>query len=312
MALYTTEEIILKFRKIHQDTYDYSKVVYVGTMKGVTITCKRHGDFIQAPNTHLYGKGCMQCAVEKRANNRRGNLESFLEKAKEVHGEKFDYSNSIYTLSNKNLEIICKTHGSFFTSPSNHLAGNDCPKCSQEKKNAAKRSNTKEFLEKCEKIWQDRYDYSKVIYGKNNEEKVEIVCDTHGSFFTKPNNFLNGKGCPSCAKQGFVPSKAAWIYILESKSGITKVGISYDANYRHRHICKDSKIDFKLASKFYLEKGSDAYDVEQQVLFELRSKYETIPFNFSGSTECFYDVSAKEVERLVVSKLINLPKSKTY
>lgn len=216
MAKYTTKEITEKFKEVHKDLFDYSKVVYAGIQEKVTIVCRKHGDFLQTPNSHLSGKGCMKCAGELRGNLKRGNLQTFLEKAKEVHGDKFDYFKSVYTLSNKNLEVICKTHGSFFTSPSNHLAGNDCPRCSQEKKNAAKRSNTTEFLEKCEKVWQDRYDYSKATYGKNNEEKVEIVCETHGSFFAKPANFLAGKGCPSCSKEGFVPSKAAWIYILES------------------------------------------------------------------------------------------------
>lgn len=306
---YTTEEIIHKFKEKHGDTYDYSKVVYSGIMKKVTIVCRKHGDFFQAPNTHLTGanggRGCGKCAIEARANSRRGSSEEFLKRAKEVHGDKFDYSKSEYKLSTISLTVTCKVHGDFKVTPSNHLAGKDCWKCSCEKKHAAKRSNTSEFLEKLKKVFDNKYDYSKVVYGRNNEEKVEIICKLHGSFFSKPANLLQGKGCPSCSSQGFVPSNPTWIYILESSSGIIKIGISFDAKRRHEHICKDSGIDFKLVSKFYIEDGRIAYEVEQKVLKILRNKYEQLQNNFSGSTECFYDVSAIEVERLVTNQLSN-------
>ena len=303
---YTTEEIIRKFKDLHGDKYDYSKVVYSGTMVKVTIICKEHGDFYQAPNTHLSGKGCMTCAANKRGKTKRSNTKDFVEKASKIHNNKFDYSRVKYTTNFKKIEVICPIHGLFTALPSNHLAGRDCNKCAIEVRNASKRSNTEEFLVKCKAVCQDRYDLSKVVYGKNNMQDVEIICRIHGSFFTRPANFLDGKGCPSCAKTGFTPHNPAWVYILASESGMVKVGITNNVKNRLRVINKDSGATFKVYSKYYFGHGDDAYDVEQQVLQELRSKYETVPYDFSGSTECFYDVSKEEVERLVVSKLTNV------
>jgi len=64
----TTEQFIQKAIAVHgKDTYDYSKVEYVNSRIKVCITCKKHGDFWQAPNAHCGGKGCPLCA-----NSRRG------------------------------------------------------------------------------------------------------------------------------------------------------------------------------------------------------------------------------------------------
>lgn len=307
---YTTEEIIQKFESIHGDTYDYSKVVYKGIMSKVTIVCKEHGDFHQAPNTHLCGKGCRKCAVDIRANSRRLSIEEVIERANKVHSNKFDYSLVKFKNTLENVKVICPEHGIFETSISNHFAGNDCPKCSQQKKNDAKRSNTKEFLEKVKKIHGDRYDYSEVEYGKTNIDKVKIGCKVHGVFSMTPANFLQGRGCPSCSKHGFKPNRPLWIYILKSDSGITKLGISYDAVQRCKKINKDSKIDFKLTYRMYLENGQHAFDVEQQVLKQLRSKYEQVELDFSGSTECFYDVPEVVIESMIVSELLKIQDTK--
>jgi rubrerythrin len=56
-------------------------------------------------------------------------LNRFIEKAKEIHGDKYNYDNSIYEKIHLNIEIRCSEHGYFFQSASNHLRGQGCPKC---------------------------------------------------------------------------------------------------------------------------------------------------------------------------------------
>lgn len=58
----TTEDLKVDFRKIHGDTFDYSKVEFTKIKNKVIITCRIHGDFTQTPDNHLQGKGCAKCS----------------------------------------------------------------------------------------------------------------------------------------------------------------------------------------------------------------------------------------------------------
>lgn len=126
----TTEDFISRSKKIHNDKYDYSKVVYDGNKHKVTIICPTHGEFTQIPNAHLRGAGCWKCSVDYRMNEKRSNNEEFIEKANLVHNNKYDYSSINYYNSNQKISIKCKKHGIFDQTPGNHLQGAGCPKCS--------------------------------------------------------------------------------------------------------------------------------------------------------------------------------------
>lgn len=103
----------------------------------------------------------------------------------------------IYIRNNKNVEIICNKHGSFLQMPVNHLRGSGCPKCGKELFSINKTSSTNLFIEKANKIHNNEFDYSKSVYTKNNN-KIEIICSKHGSFFQRPSDHLSGCRCPSC------------------------------------------------------------------------------------------------------------------
>jgi very-short-patch-repair endonuclease len=60
-----TEEFLEKARKIHGDKFDYSKVEYTRTSEPISIGCKKHGDFLQTPSSHLSGQGCPICKESK-------------------------------------------------------------------------------------------------------------------------------------------------------------------------------------------------------------------------------------------------------
>ena len=119
------EDFIKKSKEIHNNFYDYSKVKYTNSRNGIEIICKIHGKFIQSPCSHLIGKGCPECSINKR----RDNLDSFLKKALKEHGNKYDYSKTIYKHSKKNILITCPIHGEFKQTPSSHIRGYGCPSC---------------------------------------------------------------------------------------------------------------------------------------------------------------------------------------
>ena len=56
-----TNAFILKANNVHDDKYDYSKVIYTGAHEDITIICKKHGDFEQTASNHLQEHGCSGC-----------------------------------------------------------------------------------------------------------------------------------------------------------------------------------------------------------------------------------------------------------
>ena len=135
---------IEKSIKKHGDLYLYDKVEYKNPYDKIKIYCKKCNKyFLQSPHNHLQGCGCQECK-----GVRRYTTEEFIEKSKEIHGNLYDYSLVEYINWMKKIKIICKVHGIFEQTPSNHLSGSKCSKCQFDKK----RSNKEEFIEKSKKI----------------------------------------------------------------------------------------------------------------------------------------------------------------
>ena len=193
MAKLTTEEFIKKAREVHGDKYDYSKVEYVNTRTKVCIICPEHGEFSQRPSDHINGHECPQCGKEKNKKSRSKNIVQFVEEARKVHGDKYDYSKVKYVNGTTKVTIICPEHGEFQQRPLNHLNGQGCPQCVGREK-----LNTKEFIKRAREVHGDKYDYSKVNY-VNNRTKVTIICPEHGEFLQRPSGHLSGKGCKKCS-----------------------------------------------------------------------------------------------------------------
>lgn len=58
----------------------------------------------------------------------------FIDKAKEVHGDFYDFSSVEYNGSKVKVEIKCPIHGAFFIVPAEFIRGKGCPSCGKEKK----------------------------------------------------------------------------------------------------------------------------------------------------------------------------------
>ena len=115
----------LKSKKIHKNKYDYSLVNYKNNYTKVKIICPKHGIFEQAPNNHLIGHGCHECGNSKKLTTKK-----FIEKAKKIHFNKYDYSLVKYKNYKTKIKIVCSKHGIFEQTPDNHISKNqNCPKC---------------------------------------------------------------------------------------------------------------------------------------------------------------------------------------
>ena len=119
----------------HNNRYNYSNVDYRHRFEKVQIKCKDHGPFQQTPDNHLKGKGCPWCS-----GNKRYTTEEFIERAKTVHNDKYDYSKVVYKNSYTKVTIVCVKHGEFSQQPGSHLYGTGCPHCDSSKGELAIRS----------------------------------------------------------------------------------------------------------------------------------------------------------------------------
>jgi hypothetical protein len=120
----------------------------------------------------------------------------FIDNAKDIHGNRYDYTKSIYQGTRDKVIVLCKTHGEFVVTPNDHISKQSgCPKCSGKKKHT-----NNEFIEKANKVHSDEYDYSLTKY-KNLDTKVKIICNKHGEFEqTGRAHIINKQGCPECGK----------------------------------------------------------------------------------------------------------------
>lgn len=184
---------IEKAKEVHGDKYDYSKVEYERSDTKVCIICPEHGEFWQCPINHINGQGCKKCYSVKRTGCYDLTTAEVIEKAKEVHGDKYDYSKTEYKGLKRKMVIICPEHGEFEQVAYDHLRGFKCSKC----KSDEDRLTVEQFIEKAREIHGEKYDYSKVEY-VNNHTKVCIICPEHGEFLQCPSHHLLGCGCQKC------------------------------------------------------------------------------------------------------------------
>lgn len=131
-----TETFIAKARELHNDKYDYHKTLYKNIDSKVIIICPIHGEFTQAPKHHLNGMGCDMCARKVAGKSisekMRKDKEYFIKRAKEIHGDLYDYSLVDYKSIHKKVKIICKRCGTHFEqAPEVHYRGAGCPQCSE-------------------------------------------------------------------------------------------------------------------------------------------------------------------------------------
>ena len=129
MRKLTTEVYILLAEKQHNHFYDYSETVYTKSHDKVCVICSIHGKFYVRACDHInLGRGCPKCNGGVSLSR-----EEFFEKAKKIHGDKYDYSKVVYVNAHTKVCIICPKHGEFWIMPYLHLQGQGCRHCKSSK-----------------------------------------------------------------------------------------------------------------------------------------------------------------------------------
>lgn len=184
----TLEEFIEKANRVHNNRYDYSKVIYVNCSTKIIIKCLNHGEFMQTPYLHLCSRyGCRKCIWEtiERKPKRKFTIEQFIEEANKIHNNKYDYSEINLINMSKNITIICPIHKHFEQRPSNHLSGSGCNQCGKESSRKKQTQTLENFIERANNVHRNKYDYSRSIY-INSQTPLIIICPIHGDFNKNP------------------------------------------------------------------------------------------------------------------------------
>lgn len=256
------DDFIARAKEVHGDKYSYEKVHYVNAMTKVIITCPKHGDFEMTPANHLNGQGCPKCA------GRGLSQDEVIERFREKHGAKYDYSKVIYTKMHEKVCIICPEHGEFWQTPSKHILGQECPKCAAMKRSENKTLSRDEFIEKANKVHNGKYDYSKSVY-RGTYDAMTITCPIHGDFKQRANYHLNGHGCPVCGNN---------MSIGEAEISDFIKSLGFSVHEKDRSVLDGDEIDILIP-----EKG---IGIEYDGLYWHSDEYKSPEYHLGKTVRC--------------------------
>lgn len=291
----TIDEVLVEFKAVHGDKYDYSRVEFSLLIKKVEIVCPEHGVFYQTSQNHIAGQACPKCGGSKKLT-----LSEYIAECRRIHEDKYDYSRVIYKNGRSKVKIICPIHGEFTQEAFSHKSGCGCPFCA-----GNYNLETNEVIDQFKRIHGDKYDYSKVNYTSAFNEVV-IICKEHGDFNQTPKSHKKGSGCPECAVT-IGHTKASYLEYCNKYEGKTylylikctneneefyKVGISrLGAKFRF-----DSKAklpyDFEVLAEVFGD-ASLIWDLEKSIHALMHKQKYKPKLEFHGKTECFSKVPLK-------------------
>lgn len=187
-----------------------------GQTKETNKTLQRVSDMFSGSGNPFYGKNHTEESKQKRLNTlkKKSNVvkgvrktkEQFIKEAKQIHGNKYDYSLVEYKNTSTKVAIKCLKHNEiFYQRPHGHLGGKGCKKCGYEKNSETLKDNIDSFIEKAIKVHGNSYSYDDIEY-KSCREKINIYCNKCKKHYEQVAYYhLAGNGCQRCANIG--PSK---------------------------------------------------------------------------------------------------------
>lgn len=246
---------------------------------------------------------CISSAINK--------TEYFINQANEIHGNKYDYSKSIFEKFNKKVKIICKIHGEFLQSPNSHLSGCGCNKCSTISTKIKNKLSTEKFINKASIKHNNFFSYQNAQY-ISCYSPVIVTCPIHGDFKINAYVHLHGQGCKKC---GYLRTSIlrkqdlnGWSYTIWEKKGLKSK--RFDSFKVYIIECWDNNEKFYKIGKTFLKlkdrfpsKTVISYNFKAIKIFEGNSReisklendlkiknknYSYIPLKtFGGISECF-------------------------
>lgn len=308
MRKLTKEKVIERFRELHGEKYDYSEFNYEGANKKGKIICHaldengfEHGPFFQYTVNHMRGCGCPKCG-----GNYRLTTDEFKKRLLKKHPEaNIGFDKAVYVNNQTNCTFVCPKHGEFERTPAAAYLSIECPECQKERLHEYFTKTTEQFIYESRNVHGLKYDYSRFTY-QGYTIPGEIICHEkdkngleHGLFIQTPSSHLRGCGCPKCSKE-HLWDKREKLKIEDYVSRAKKVhGKLY--NYKDTQII-DSHHDIKVGCQkhgiFKINPYSHLRGAGCPICYSLKSK--------SNKEEDFYQFIKK-----IYNKKINKNDRKT-
>lgn len=187
---------IEKAKEAHGEKYIYDNLpeIFKGTDR-VPIICKLHGEFKQIARNHIHGlhQGCPICGRQKANISETKTFEEFVEKAKQIHGDKFTYIKESFTKTSDKIEIKCNKCGNTFVQcGSLHLRGCGCSFCNP----PHIKLTTEQFKEKLNKTHPNLEVLTEYI---STNKPITVKCKIHNyTYVTTPHRLVQGANCQKC------------------------------------------------------------------------------------------------------------------
>lgn len=303
----TTDIFISRSKKTHNCKYKYPNAIYINNSSKVEVLCPSHGSFFIRAAGHMSGKGCMDCAIEKRSKLKIMSNDEFISRSIAIHGDRYDYTDTIYTNAKTKVKIKCRDHGFFYQIPSEHTKGSNCKLCS------ARKITEIDFVSRSRVIHKNKYSYKNNGFTLGGNE-VSITCPRHGTFKMNAQSHLKGHGCKDCAKHNLGWRRSNYVdfcrknyngksvfYIVKMISDTElffKVGISvHGSTGRYKFQRKKYKMEKVVEVK---SKSDLIWDLEKLIIKELKEyKYGEKTKLIGGHTECFKQINTDTIRDII-------------
>lgn len=179
----------------------------------VKALCRNHGVF-EIYTGHVYaGSGCKRCGVDKRVQSTSDSFESVVHKARQVHGDTYEYLKLGKLWGRPSIYFLCKEHGEVHKTTNKHISAKQgCPKCSNLESSQNKRYSFVEYKTKALKVHGGVYNY-KGLSIEDGFTYVNYECKQHGAVRQLAASHLIGSGCNTC---GYLRSGELLRHSLES------------------------------------------------------------------------------------------------
>jgi hypothetical protein len=298
----TQKEFEKKIKKAHGDKYEYITTVFNSSTQKIEAVCQTHGKFSHGIRAHVAGKGCPRCGYLRGRVKIRVSLKEFIKRSVKIHGNKYDYTNTVINLTSEKVGIVCRIHGQFKKTPHMHMLGVGCNECAREKTGKSRLKTTEIFIAEAKKVHNSIYDYSNTKYTRCGG-KLTIICKEHGEFLQEANAHLMGSGCQACAflKKVFnykmikgsdikysktVPHNLYILNIKNETESFWKVGIAAVTKYRTTQIEKDTGYKAELIKNIEMSLY-DSVKLEQTIHQKYKQFKHKPEIHFNGHTECY-------------------------
>ena len=194
----TFRDFIIKAKKVHHNRYSYDKESYIMASEKLKIKCPDHGIFLINGDSHLSGKGCYYCGLEKIRLDKLIPLNEIKELTQAKYESRYSYDFSNYKDSSTPISIECPDHGFFMSTIKQHLRSpHGCPLCSIESVAQFHTNSFSDYKERFIEKHGEKYKYNVKSF-KSGGKKMEIICPKHGVFEQAPAIHKYGHGCPKC------------------------------------------------------------------------------------------------------------------